>query len=161
MPFFCAVGGPVTGLLGWAPALHEMGFPRELLKGPACLSDTGPCRPNGSLIDQNGLESHLPYPTVIRRLSDGYPTVIRRLSDGYPTVIRRYPTVSDGIRRRALVDPQFWGPRPNYPTVIRRLSDGHPTVIRQLSDGHPTVIRRLSDGNPKLVPAAQRPRRTG
>ena len=63
------------------------------------------------------------------------------LSDGYPTV----------IRRRALVDTQFWGPRPNYPTVIRRLSDGHPTVIRRLSDGHPTVIRRLSDGNPKLV----------
>ena len=25
--FFCAVGGPVTGLLGWAPALHEVGFP--------------------------------------------------------------------------------------------------------------------------------------
>ena len=63
------------------------------------------------------------------------------LSDGYPTV----------IRRRALVDTQFWGPRPKYPTVIRRLSDGHPTVIRRLCDGHPTVIRRLSDGNPKLV----------
>ena len=42
-----------------------------------------------------------------------YPTVIRRLSDGYPTVICR-----------ALVDPQFRGPRPKYPmdfpTVIRR-----------------------------------------
>ena len=30
---FCAVGGPVTGLLGWAPALHEVGFPRRV-RGP-------------------------------------------------------------------------------------------------------------------------------
>ena len=36
----------------------------------------------------------------------------------------RYPTA---IRRRALVDPQFWGPRPDYPTVF-------PMAIRRLSD---------------------------
>ena len=117
-----------------------LGFPREgpertrLFVGYEVLWARSANR-TGSM---DGLESHLPYPTAIRRLSDGYPTAIRRLSDGYPTL-------SDGIRRRALVDPQFWGPRPNYPTVIRRLSDGHPTAIRRLSDGpsdgYPTVIR--------------------
>ena len=155
MPFFCAVGGPVTGLLGWAPALHEMGFPRELLKGPACLSDTGPCGPLVQYGRDQWIADRPKWPRITPPLSDGNPTAIRRLSDGYPTVIRRlpdgYPTVSDGIRRRALVDPQFWGPRPNYPTAIRRPSDGYPTAIRRPSDGYPTAIRRPSDGYPTVI----------
>ena len=125
------------------------------------MSDTGPCGPLVQSGRGQWIADRPKWPRITPSLSDGYPTAIRRLSDGYPTAIRRlsdgYPTVSDGIRRRALVDTQFWGPRPNYPTVIRRLSDGHPTAIRRLSDGHPTVIRRLSDGNPKLVCSPKAP----
>ena len=125
-----------------------LGFPREgpgpsLLKGPACLSDTGPCGP----VVQSGRDQWIAdrpkWPRIPPPLSDGYPTVIRRLSDGYPTVIRR---LSDAIRRYPTPGPR----RPSVLGAPAQLSDGYPTAIRRPSDGHPTAIRRtirrLSDG---------------
>ena len=150
----------------------KWGFLREgpgpsLLKGPACLSDTGPCGPLVQSGRDQWIADRPKWPRITPPLSDGYPTAIRRLSDGYPTVIRR---LSDGIRRYPTPGPrrpsvlgapaELSGLSDGYPTAIRRLSDGYPTAIRRLSDGYPTdptVIRRFSDGNPKLVCSPKAP----
>ena len=127
-----------------------------ILKGPACLSDTGPCRP----LIQSGRDQWIAdrpkWPRITPPLSDGYPTAIRRLSDGYPTVIRR---LSDGIRRYPTPGPR----RHSVLGAPAQLSDGCPTAIRRPSDGYPTAIRRpsairrLSDVNPKLVCSPKAP----
>ena len=116
MPFFAQLEGLslacLVGLLRAAPALHEVGFPREgpgpSLKGPTCLSDTGPCGPLVQSGRDQWIADRPKWPRITPPLSDGYPTAIRRLSDGYPTVIRR---LSDGIRR-------YPTPGPGRPSVL-------------------------------------------